>query len=358
MSSATVPQLTHNARERTWRWLAPLLALVLVVLVIISTLSSSTNPITLGEAWRALWSDTVPPLDAIAVDARLPRSLLAIVAGASLAMSGALMQALTRNPLASPEITGVSSGAVAAVLCFTAFGPALSTTVVSWALPALAVAGGLLTAGVVYLLARRLGSLESTRFIMVGILFGGVLASVASVALIFLGVNADRILGWLAGSLSLKTWQDLELMSLYVLPGLVLLPLVIPRANALQLGDDVARGLGQRQDLDRILVLLTSVFLAAGTVAVVGAIGFVGLIAPHMVRRFVGSDLRRLVPATALAGAVMVSVADLVARNFDPRWVLGDLLTDVVTTSLPVGVYLQCFGVPFLIILLWRRRDL
>lgn len=346
----------RDPRSKRWRWMLPALSAVVLLLIVANVLWGIGNMLTPEEAWWALLGYDVPLTDVIAVDTRLPRALLAALAGASLGVSGALMQALTRNPLASPELTGVSAGAVAAVLALLAFGPSLGSSG-EWVTPLVAVLGGLAAAAIVYLLSRRLGSIETTRFILIGVLVGGVLTSVSTISLIFLGTDASRVLAWLAGSLALKTDTDLLMAVAYVLPGILLLFFVIPRANLLHLGDEVARGLGQRRDFDRLLVVLCSVFLAAGTVAIVGAIGFVGLLGPHMVRPLVGSDLRRLVPATALSGAAMVLTADLLARNIDARTLMGPLGDEVFTGVLPVGVYLELFGVPFLIAMLLQKRS-
>ncbi|MDN5750940.1 MAG: iron ABC transporter permease, partial [Pseudonocardia sp.] len=268
--------------------------------------------------------------------------------------AGALLQALVRNPIASPDLIGITAGAVAATVAFTAFGPALPFGTASWVLPLVATVGGFATAITVYLLTRRIGTVESTRLLLVGIVTSGVLGSITPVGLIFLGERAESLLGWLAGSLALKTWADAGLVAVYLAPGVVLAVLAIPRANLLQLGDGVAVALGQHRERDRLLVLVAAVVLTAGAVCVVGAIGFVGLVGPHIARRVVGNDTRRLVPAAAIGGAVMVLLADLVARNLDPRWLLGPLADDVRAAALPVGVYLTLFGVPFLLSLLRR----
>jgi iron complex transport system permease protein len=289
----------------------------------------------------------------IGVNARVPRALMALLVGAALAMAGTLLQGLTRNPLASPDIIGVSEGAVAAVLGWTAFGPQLAFGLINWVLPVVGMVGGLTTASVIYLLTRKAGSAESTHFILIGILIGGVLSSVSAFCLIFLDEDAQRVLGYLNGTLALKTWQDLWTVVVYLVPAFVLALVAVPRANALQLGDDVAVALGQDRSRDRLVVLVAAALLTAGSVAVIGALTFVGLLGPHMARRITGSDLRRLMPASALLGALMVLVADFVARNFQPQTLLGD---GVSAAYLPVGIYLALFGVPFMLSLLWRRR--
>jgi iron complex transport system permease protein len=326
-------------------------------LILVSLLIGQGNMLSPSQAWHAILSDDdVPRLHEIAVNSRLPRAFLALVAGCALGAAGALLQALTRNPLASPEILGVTSGAVASVLAFLAFGPVLPIRVEGVVLPFVAIGGAMVTAAVVYLLTRRFGTVESNRFIMIGILLGGILSSVSLMSLIYLGREGSEMVAWLTGSFSFKTWDDVVLAMVYIAPGVVLLVSAIPRANALQLGDDVARSLGQRRDLDRSLVLFTCVTLTAGIVATVGAIGFVGLLGPHMVRRTLGSDLRRLVPGAALAGGAMVLIADLIARNLDLRYLLGSVGERAAETFVPAGVYLTLFGVPYLAVLIWRRR--
>lgn len=348
--------LPRGRRERRWRRLAAAMAAVLVLTCIAYVLLGLDNVLSPADAWQALVDrDDAPLLHRLAIDVRLPRMTLCLIAGSALAAAGALLQALTRNPLASPELTGVTAGAVAAAVAWVAFAPPLPFVSNVWGRPAAATAGALGAAAVVYLLTRRAGSIESTRLLLMGILVAGVLTSVTTLGLMFLGPDAQRLLDWLAGSMALKAWSDVALIIVYLVPGVVLLLLATARANALQLGDDVARSLGQRPELDRLLVLLAAVVLTAGVVSVVGAIGFVGLMAPHMVRGLVGSDLRRLLPASALLGATMVLVADLVARNIDTSTLFFFLSGDIRDTSVPAGVVLTLFGVPYLASLLWRR---
>jgi iron complex transport system permease protein len=307
------------------------------------------------EVWNGLRrSAQVDRLTQILVNDRAPRVVLGLMVGGALSAAGSLLQALTRNPLASPEITGVSAGAVAAVLAFLAFAPPVPYGVIPWALPVLAAVGGFTTAFLVYLLNRNVESTASERFILIGILVAGILTSLSTMALIFLGEGAARLLDFLSGSLGQKTWSDVRVLLLYLGPGTVMLAIAIPRANTLQLGEDVARSLGQRRELDRVMVLVAAVLLTTGAVAIGGLFGFVGLMGPHIARRFVGSDLRRLVPGAAIAGGLMVIIADFVARNVQPKALLGPLGGPLAESYLPAGVYITFFGVPFLISLIWR----
>jgi len=354
----SAPRLARraDARSRRWRWLAPTMVVVVLALVVVSVLFGDNFRIAPGDLVKWLTGQSgIDPLAKFGINTRLPRALLAVLVGAALAIAGALLQALTRNPLASPDIIGVSQGVVAAVLVFSVVFPNLPYAFVDWVQPICGTIGGIGTAAVIHLATRKLGSAESTQFILIGILVGGILTSLSSLALLFLGTDATRVFGFMSGSLNLKGWSDLRLAAAYLVPGLVLLVLALPRANVLQLGDDVALGLGQRIGRDRLLVLGASVLLTAGAVTVVGALSFVGLMAPHMVRRMVGSDLRRLVPASALMGAVIVLISDLAARNIQPQRYLSGFGDAIGFAYLPTGLYLAVLGVPFMISLIWRR---
>lgn len=342
-----------DRRSIRWRRLWPIGSVACLVLVGVVVLVGSNYSISPQDAFAVLTGQQSVGLAKIGVDTRLPRALIGLVAGMALAAAGALLQALTRNPLASPDIIGVSQGTVAAVLAFTAFGPALAPEAGRIVIAVVGTAGGFGTALVIMLVTRRVASARSMQLILIGIMTGGLLSAFSSLCLIFLNERAADILAHLNGSVDLKTWSDLVMVLAYVAPGLALLLIAIPRGNVLQLGDDVAVGLGQSRAKDRGVVLLAAAVLTAGAVNVVGPIGFVGLIGPHIARGIVGSDLRRLVPAAALGGGAMVLIADFAARNISLKWILGP---DLGTGYLPVGVYLTLYGVPFMISLMWRRR--
>lgn len=344
-------------RTRRLRWLVPTLLGIVVVTGTASLLVGEGNMLTPADVVAVVTDGEPAKLHQIAVNSRGPRVALAILVGGALGAAGALLQTLVRNPLASPEFVGVSAGAVAATVAFVAFGPEMTASIVGWGRPLVSTIGGLMAALVVYAFARRVGTVESTRLLLVGVVISGVLASVTTVGMIALDQDAGGLLSWLAGSLALRTWADAGWVAAYLLPGVILTLLAIGRVNLRQLGDDLAVGLGQRPERDRVVVLLAAVVLTAAGVSVVGAIGFVGLIGPHIARRIVGSDARRLVPVSALGGAVMVLVADFVARNLDPAWLAGPLGVEVRNVTLPVGVYLTLFGVPFLLSLLWKARS-
>jgi len=345
-------------RARRWHRWGFVMLLGLVVLGGAYLMFGLDNVMSPADLWRAITApDEVPLVHRVAAETRIPRLLLCLMAGAALAAAGSLLQALTRNPLASPDLTGVTAGAVAAAVAWLAFAPPVLFIPSAWARPIAATVGGLAAAGIVYLLTRKSNGMESMRLLLIGVMVSGVLNSATTLGLLFLGPQATNVLGWLSGSVALRTWTDVSIVAVYLVPGLLLTMLAIGRSNVLQLGDDVARSLGQGREGDRLLVLAAAVVLTAGVVSVLGGIGFIGLMAPHMVRGFVGSDLRRQVPAATLAGAGMMVVADMIARNLNSRNLFAFLGDDLAARPLPAGVILTLFGVPYLASLLWRQKS-
>lgn len=281
----------------------------------------------------------------VVMELRMPRAILAWLVGAALGASGSIIQGLTRNPLASPDLTGVTAGASAAAVMLIIFLPNVSDTL----LPFAAFVGGIFVALMLYLFAWRNGSAAGgdspIRLILVGIGLSAALSAFTSFALTFGDLwHVQRAMMWLAGSVYAANWSDVNTL----IPWLaVCLPLVIYGArdlNALNLGEDVAQGLGMRLTIKRAFLLLLSVALAGVTVTMAGIIGFVGLIAPHLARRLVGSMHEGLVLTAAFAGGLLVILADLVGRTISPP------------TEIPAGIVIAIIGVPFFLYLLWKRE--
>lgn len=272
---------------------------------------------------------------------RLPRALVALAVGAALAVSGAVLQGLTRNALAAPDIIGINSGAaLAAVTLIVAF-PSVSSAYI----PPAAFGGALVVALLLYLLAWR-GSSSPMRLILIGI----GLASVAHAVTWFMITSGDiqevsRALIWLNGSVYARSWEELWALAPWAI---VLIPFALIYArhlNALGLGDDVATGLGSRVELSRALLLLASVGLAGAAVATAGSMVFVGLMAPHIARQLVGPSGGALLPVAAVCGAALVVIADLVGRvAFAP-------------TEIPAGIVTAVLGAPYFVFLLYRNRN-
>lgn len=298
----------------------------------------------------------VPPLDVIktvlgletdnsdfsfiVMTLRLPRTLVAWGVGVGLAIAGTITQGITRNPLASPDIIGVSDGASLAAVALIVLYPELPTALIP-----LAAFGGALTVAVfIYLLAWKGGS-SSVRLILVGVGFSLIASALTNLMVTFGNIyNVSQALVWLAGSVYGRSWEQLGVFVPWLV-GFGLLSLLMSRElNALQLGDEVARSLGSRLELQRGLLLLSSVALAGSAVATAGSLRFVGLMAPHLGRQMVGPSHEGLLPVAALTGGLVVVVADL----------LGRLLFAPI--ELPCGIITAIVGAPYFLYLLIRDR--
>jgi iron complex transport system permease protein len=271
-------------------------------------------------------------------DYELPRILMALLVGTGLAVAGCVCQGVTRNPLASPDIIGVVKGAaLGSVILLLAF----PTAALSY-LPPAAFAGGLGAMVVVYLVAYKHGATTPVRLALVGIAVSAFCEAIIRYVMIDEAHGIGSALVWLTGSLAAidmkRVWETLPWIA-------VLVPLVAfyaHRLDLLQLGDDMAHGLGVAVERTRRLTLLFAVLLASACVAVAGSILFVGLIAPHMARRLVGSRHAVLLPAAALIGTLMLLVGDAIGRGADPP------------VELPAGMVTAVIGAPYFVYLLTR----
>lgn len=270
-------------------------------------------------------------------DIRLPRLLIGACVGAGLGIAGAMLQMLFRNPLVDPYVTGVSAGAAVAA----AIGIALGVSFVL--VPALAFVGGLSCAALVAAVGAGVGQSGNLRLVLAGIAISSLCAAIVTIVLLRgEGSSGLSILGWLAGGISGRGWSDLQWTILYLSAGVVAGAMLTPSLNALRLGADAAAGLGLRVERARFAVLTAAALVTAACVAVSGIVGFVGLMVPHAARRLVGGDARWLMPASAVGGALVVVVADAIAR------------TAVPATEVPLGVLLALVGVPFFLIIARR----
>ena len=279
---------------------------------------------------------------AIVVGARLSRVLLAAVVGAGLASSGVTFQALLRNPLADPYVLGVSAGAAVAATIAIQAGA-------GWAglLPLWSFVGALATVALVYAVGSVRGRLVPVVALLAGVVFnafaGGLIVALAFASR---GQRTQEVMLWLVGSLTSPDWFQLAMLAVWTGLGLVLLMAIAPRMNALALGEEGAHSVGVNVPATRLLLFLAGSLLTGAAVAVAGPIGFVGMVVPHALRLAFGPDHRLLVPASALGGALFLSLCDTVAR-----------LAFVPLGSEPaVGVVTALVGGPFFLVLLWRKR--
>jgi len=319
------------------------MSLVLLVALVLAHINIGTADISVQDVIKVLTGQKVDSVTyTIVHELRLPRALVAVLAGAMLGLAGAMMQALTRNPLADPDLTGASSGAVFfAVLWLSRqlFYRDVAPPDVS--IPAVAMVGSILTAGFVYFASRGRDRQSNTlRMILTAVMVSAILRSLTSLILLINQNATASILTWLIGSLNGVTWQHWDTIwpwAAFTIPVGIACAGV---ANVLHLGDDIASGLGSRVERARLLLLFVAVLLTAAAVSVVGALGFLGLLSPHIARRLVGNDSRRVFPMSAIIGSIILVVADIIARGL------------ANTIPLPVGAVLAVVGAPFLIYLL------
>ena len=339
---------TPPAGTRRRTRLAPLVAIGVVALVVTVLVAVAIGPAGLGvdEVARSIGGHLgldvapVPRLhDAIVWDLRLPRVLTAAAVGAGLALSGAVMQSLTRNPLADPYLLGLSSGASLGAVAVLIVG-------VSLLLPVAAFAGALVALVATFALARTGGALTPSRTVLAGLAVSQLCAAGTSLVIFWTatGDSYREILSWLLGSLAGSTWESVAIAGVAVtIVGGVLLGQAV-RLDAFAFGDTAAGALGIDVDRTRWTLMTLVALLTGAMVAVSGAIGFVGLVLPHAVVSLTGPAHRRLLPLTALAGAIFLVWADTLARTvFDPR-------------ELPVGIVTALIGVPVFAVLLRRRQ--
>jgi len=269
---------------------------------------------------------------------RLPRTIVALLVGVNLSLSGAILQAVMKNPLADPHIIGISSGAG----LFGIFAMMIFSDAGAFVTPA-AFVGAILAASLIYVLAWKDG-IRPIRVILAGVAVSAFLGAGISALLIFAGDKVHGALMWMVGGLSARSWQHVEILLPYSIAGTLATFLSARHLNVLQLGDEVATGLGLRVNLVRTILTAIAALLAASAVCVVGLLGFVGLIVPHTARLIFGSDYRILLPSAALLGAAVVTISDTVAR------------TIFAPAELPVGILMAMLGAPFFLYLL--RREL
>jgi iron complex transport system permease protein len=288
--------------------------------------AASIAPARVVEALTAPQPTTT---DQIIWNIRLPRTLTGIFVGMNLALAGAILQAIMRNPLADPHIIGVSSGAGAAGIAILLLLPA-------------AFGGAMIAAAAVYLLAWKNG-IRPVRLILAGVAVSALLGACISGLLILYSDRVHGALLWMVGGLAAKSWNDVQLIFPYSCIGLVLSLCGAYYLNILQLGDEAAKGIGLNVELARVVFTAIAALLAAGAVSVAGLLGFVGLIVPHAARLLIGTDYRYIMPASAILGAAVVTGSDTLARLL------------LAPMELPVGIIMAFLGAPFFLFLL--RRD-
>ncbi len=318
------------------RPLVLLLSAAGLVGVVLAGCALGSVDLGLAQVWAALWGDAGPRETAIVRELRLPRVLMGVVVGTSLATSGAALQGLFRNPLADPYIIGVSAGAALGAATALVFAEG------AW-VPIAAALGGFVSALVVHTMARAAGSLALGAVLLAGVAVGACCQALLSLVVLLAEARAGEVVLWLMGHLGGSTWDELGWVALIATGGCLLLAAHARTLDALSLGEESAAALGVEVERAKLGLLGATALLVAASVAFCGLIGFVGLIVPHVARLLVGPAHRWLLPASALLGALTLVLADLGARTL------------VEGRELPVGVITGALGGPFFLAMLRSR---
>ncbi|MDQ6420129.1 iron chelate uptake ABC transporter family permease subunit [Paenibacillus sp. LHD-117] len=320
------------------RMVAVLISFLLFLSLAAISLQVGAVPVPLRELWASLtFQDS--PASYIVLQYRLPRVIIAALAGFGLAAAGAILQSIIRNPLASPDVIGITKGAgfTAAAVIF------LFPGAPSYVLPVAAFAGAFGALLILVLLSRRM-TLSPASFALVGVAVGAVFQAGIQYLLVKHPSDVNMALLWMSGSLWGRGWDHVGLLLPWIA---VLLPVAwlnYGKLNVFQLGDEGSSALGLNVPKQRLLLLLLAVALTGSSVAAVGSIGFVGLIAPHIARLLVGGRHQWLLPLAALIGADLMLIGDIVGRVL------------IIPREVPVGITTAVIGAPYFIYLLRRER--
>lgn len=314
---------------------------ILLVSVVIISIGQGEYPIAPVDVIKTLlrWENN-SDYQFIINTLRLPRTLTALLVGIGLAIAGCTMQTLVRNPLADPSIIGINAGATLAAVLFIVVFPSLPIAL----LPVSAFFGGILVALAIYLLAWQ-GENSVIRLILVGIGFNFIVFAITNIIITFGNIDSvSQALVWLAGSVYGKTNTQV----LILLPWIIIFTLITwmmsKELNSLNLGDNLARGLGLSLERAQLTLLISSVALSSASVAIAGSVGFVGLISPHISRYLVGNTHQGLIPVSALVGGLLVISADVLGR-----WLFSPV-------ELPCGIITAIIGAPYFLLLLSKSR--
>ncbi|MBS6559936.1 MAG: iron ABC transporter permease [Clostridiales bacterium] len=309
---------------------------ILIILCLISIAVGSAG-YSIPEIMREMMKEENNPVKVIVMNLRLPRILLAIMIGACLSASGALLQSVMKNPLADPGTIGVSSGAATVASTILLLFPTMTGS-----LPVFAFIGAGLACLLIYSMAWKNG-VDPTRIILSGVAINSVLGAYTALLQLLNSDSLQGVLAFLNGSLSGKSWYQVRILSIYAGIGIVFAFCCVKNANALQLGDEMAKSLGINVNISRIMLSAVAAFLAASTVAVAGIIGFVGLVVPHIARILVGSNYKVMIPVSIVLGADVLLFADTIGRTIVPGM------------EIPVGIVMAVSGGPFFLYMLRKK---
>lgn len=316
---------------------------IIVVLTIIAisgffvSNSLGSMKIPIKEILEVVFNNTEDARRQVIWNIRIPRTIVAALVGINLAVSGAILQGVMRNPLADPQIIGISSGAgLSAIIILILFPQHVQFV------PIVAFIGAMVAAISIYVIAWKDG-IKPNRVILAGVAVSAFLGAGITGLMVFYADRVHGALMFMAGGLSARSWPQVKMILPYTIFGLIFAFLMREKLNILILGDDVARGLGLNVEATRLIATAVAALLAASAVSVVGLLGFVGLIVPHIIRLIIGTDYKYLIPGSVFLGAAVVMYSDTIARTiFSP-------------IEIPVGVIMAAIGAPFFLYLLRRE---
>ncbi len=320
-----------------WRWFMLVVFAAAALIGIVASVAQGAAVIPPSQVLSILWNPTAQTADQIVWNLRLPRALTGAMVGSNLAVAGAILQAVMRNPLADPHIIGISAGAGITGIVVLVLFPAMA-----YLMTPVAFLGAMAAAGAIYALAWKNG-IKPVRIILAGVAVSAFLSAGISGILVFYSDRVHGALLWMVGGFSAASWNEAAVVAPYWCAGLLLALIGAYYLNVLQLGDDMARALGLNIELARVLLTAVAALLAASSVSVAGLLGFVGLVVPHMVRLLVGTNYSYIIPGSALLGMAVVTLSDTLARViFAP-------------VELPAGLIMAFIGAPFFLFLLRKE---
>ncbi|OAK75781.1 iron ABC transporter [Lederbergia galactosidilytica] len=317
------------------------ISFVLLVVCVFASLVLGSRMVGFDGVMDGLFHQDIDSYEANVVRKRISRTIFSLFCGAALGVSGALMQAVTRNPIADPSILGVNTGASLFVVCGMAFLHISNANQYIW----LALVGAAITAALVFGIGS-MGRSGATpiKLVLAGAATSAALSSLVVAIMIPRSHVMDQFRFWQVGSVGSGTWDGIFTFSPFLIAGIMIALLSAPALNALALGDDVATGLGVRTGIIRLIAALGAVLLCGAATALAGPIGFVGLLSTHVMRLLLGPDLRFVIPMSAISGAIILTISDIGGR------LIGS------PGELEVGVVTAFVGAPLLIILAMRSK--
>lgn len=323
------------------RLLGLLISLLALAAAMMGSIAFGVTNIPLTEVWNSFAHYNGGNEHLIILTARVPRALIAAAVGASLAVAGALMQVITRNPIASPSTLGVNAGAAFFIIMAAGW---LGVDGLQ-AFTLVALIGAAVSGGIVFMLGSiGRDGMTPVKITLAGASMAAFFHSLTQGLMLSDGKMFDQVLIWLVGSVAGRDLNQLNAVWPYMAAGMLIALLLGRHLNALSMGDDIAQSLGQKTALIKLLAAAAVILLAGGSVAAAGPIAFVGIIIPHIVRYFIGNDYRWILPYSAVLGAVLLVTADLGARYI------------AMPKEVPVGVMTAIIGVPFFVYIARKGR--